>query len=655
MLIALLLACPEVESTKDTTDYFPGDADADGYSEEEGDCNDDDRSIHPGASEIWYDDIDQDCSGGSDHDQDGDGAEVSSDCDDADPTIAPGLPEECNGIDDDCDDEIDEDIEGSESAYVDADYDGWGDENAAMVSFCDSEVPAGYSLLPGDCDDSERSVAPDALEICDGLDNDCDAEIDEDAVDASPFYIDADLDGYGDEDVWVRACEAPEGWSEEVGDCDDTQSGVHPGADEYCNERDDDCDETIDENAVDRVENYEDVDGDGYGAPGTDDFRCEYAGVLDNTDCDDEDAAANPGATEVCDLVDNDCDSGIDEDLPVYPAWTDADGDGHGDATLSAADSCGNVGGVSILDDDCNDADATISPSATEVCDDIDNDCSGDADSDAVDASFFYVDVDADGYGVSGEGLFLCEAEGEYTVTLDGDCDDEDATRNPGVAETDDDRDEDCDGWVDEDWVSAGDIVITEVARQPWIGGTSTVTDAEWFEVYNAGSVTIDLASWVVTRSNTDAGTDGFAVDPSISPVLAPGDYAVFCETELYALANDANSLLVCDYTYGDPTQPDTYVNEYIDNTFHLQRDEDTLAFTLDTTAIDSVTWSYDATMDTWPRVATYSMQLDPLVLSASDNDDYVNWCATPSETWYDDGASAVEYGTPGWENEDCP
>ncbi len=118
---------------------------------------------------------------------------------------------------------------------------------------------------------------------------------------------------------------------------------------------------------------------------------------------------------------------------------------------------------------------------------------------------------------------------------------------------------------------------------------------------------------------------------------------------------NDASSTLVCDYFYGDSTLADSYVSAYIDNTFHLQRDDDTLSLTLASAAVDSVSWSYDATMDTWPRVATYSMQLDAASVEATANDDYANWCATPSEVWYDDGAAAVEYGTPGAENEDCP
>src|SRR5690606_35535699 len=105
--------------------------------------------------------------------------------------------------------------------------------------------------------------------VCDGIDQDCDGAVDEDPVGAPFWYADTDGDGFGDPGDSVRACAAPPGRVANDDDCDDTRAAVHPGADESCNGLDDDCDQTVDEDdAIDALDWYPDLDGDGHGSAG---------------------------------------------------------------------------------------------------------------------------------------------------------------------------------------------------------------------------------------------------------------------------------------------------------------------------------------------------------------------------------------------------
>ena len=107
-----------------------------------------------------------------------------------------------------------------------------------------------------------------------------------------------------------------DGYSSSEGDCDDTDPAVHPGAIEYCNGVDDDCDNDIDEDAGGVY--YLDTDGDGYGDPNATVQSCDTpTGVADNgADCDDSDPSVHPGADELNNEVDDDCDGDIDEGAP---------------------------------------------------------------------------------------------------------------------------------------------------------------------------------------------------------------------------------------------------------------------------------------------------------------------------------------------------
>ncbi|MBK9639426.1 MAG: putative metal-binding motif-containing protein [Bacteroidetes bacterium] len=119
--------------------------------------------------------------------------------------------------------------------------------------------------------------------------------------------------------------------------------------------------------------------------------------VANDLDCNDGNAAINPSANEVCDGIDNDCDGSTDEGLTFLTFYADADDDIYGDPSTGVS-SCNPIVGSVTNNGDCNDANAAINPSATEVCDGIDNDCDGSID-EGLTFLTYYVDADVDGYG----------------------------------------------------------------------------------------------------------------------------------------------------------------------------------------------------------------------------------------------------------------
>lgn len=196
------------------------------------------------------------------------------------------------------------------SVYRDADFDGYGDE-AQESSACSGEIPIGYSLESGDCDDSNVSIHPDATEYCNLIDDDCDSEIDEDVADAPVWYADADEDGYGG-GAPEGACSQPSGYVNDSADCDDEDPEINPSAVEECDLIDNDCDGEVDEveDGLEFITYYADVDGDGYGDPDDSVDSCTPVDgyVLNNGDCDDSTTMVSPAMKEVCeDGIDNDC------------------------------------------------------------------------------------------------------------------------------------------------------------------------------------------------------------------------------------------------------------------------------------------------------------------------------------------------------------
>ena len=197
------------------------------------------------------------------------------DCDDDEASSNPDASERCDGADNDCDGEVDEDALDAEDWYPDEDGDGYGDSSATAETSC-MEV-SGLVSNGSDCDDDDADISPDATEICDGVDNDCNDEID-DAEDATTWYRDFDEDGYGDDDTSTDSCDNPDGYVAENGDCNDADETIHPDADEPCDEIDNNSNDEIDE--LGATTYYVDSDGDGYG---DDDTAEEACGEMDGT------------------------------------------------------------------------------------------------------------------------------------------------------------------------------------------------------------------------------------------------------------------------------------------------------------------------------------------------------------------------------------
>ncbi len=484
------------ETDEDGASVWYADADGDGHGDPEvsqeacspgegwvsddSDCDDGRADVYAGAEEVC-DEVDNDCDGAVDEDvtttfytdADGDGWGDESDsvqaceqpsgtvaqpgdCDDSALHVNPDARERCNEVDDDCDGDVDEEV--TTTFYADADGDGFGDD-AVVVEACTQ--PSGYVYVGGDCDDGDASLNPDGLELCDGFDNDCDGTVDnDDALDASTWFLDSDGDGWGVASTTTTACVQPSGFAADPGDCDDSDATVNADALEVCNEVDDDCDGLVDVGATGATTWYRDDDGDGYGATGTSDMvvacdePADYAANAD--DCSDDDFTVNPGAVEVCNEVDDDCDGLVDVDDPDVTDsatyYADADADGYGDPS-SAVEACAQPSGhvTAFYASDCDDSDASVNPFADEICDEQDNDCDGlvDDDDPTLQGLSWYADIDRDGYGDASAPVLACEQPSG--MIADGtDCDDDDPDINPAADEYCDGVDEDCDGEVDD-------------------------------------------------------------------------------------------------------------------------------------------------------------------------------------------------------------
>ena len=526
------------DSAADDTGDTDADADTDTDSDTDADSDaDSDTDTDSDADADSDTDADTDSDADTDMgtelvDNDSDGYTPDTDCDDYDDLVNPGASESCNGMDDDCDGLVDEDVAGAPTWYADNDGDGYG--NAADSTTACSQ-PDGYVADNTDCRDTSRSVHPGATEYTNSVDDDCDGLVDE-TVDVEPEPEDSGIEDTGD------TAEPEDTDTPEVIDADG--DGYPAG---------EDCDDTDPEVNV-RTDYWWDNDSDGFGG--------EYAGsgcgvvgslvVVNNDDCDDSDTSIYWGASEICgDGIDQDCDGAdevcpepepVDSDGDGYPVgedcddtdpgvnvrtdyWWDNDSDGFGGEY--AGSGCGVVGSLVVNnDDDCDDSDTSIYWGASEICGDgIDQDCDGadevcpepepvdsdgdgypvgedcdDSDADiypgapeycngvdddcdivvdevgAVDAETWYVDNDGDGYGYEDITTLpfpgMCDQPVGY-VSDDDDCDDYDDLVNPGATEiVGDSIDNDCDGLIDE-------TVDVEPEPEPEDTGLPTETDAD--------------------------------------------------------------------------------------------------------------------------------------------------------------------------------
>jgi hypothetical protein len=333
-----------------------------GYAIQAGDCNDGNGAINPNATEICGNGIDENCNGMADDicvvDTDGDGV--------------PDPADNCPSI--------------SNANQLDIDQDGQG--NA-----CDTDDDNDGTPDASDCAPLNASINPGATEICgNGIDENCNGMADDicvtdtdgdgvlDAADncvsvSNANQLDTDVDGQGD------ACDADDDndGTPDATDCAPLNAAIHPGATEVCDGLDNNCDNQTDEGL--KTTFYRDGDSDGYGIASNSTLACSVpAGYVgNNTDCDDTKASVKPGATEVCNGIDDDCDGQIDEGVNTT-FYRDADGDGYGIASNSTL-ACSVPAGYVSNTTDCDDTKASVKPGATEICGNgIDENCNGQID-----------------------------------------------------------------------------------------------------------------------------------------------------------------------------------------------------------------------------------------------------------------------------------
>ena len=427
----------------------------------------------------------------------------------------------------------------SDSTGDDSDSGGSGDSDSEIAEL---DLDGDGFNTEDDCDDDNAAVNPDAEEVCDGEDNNCDGATDIDAIDATIYYSDEDGDGFGDPAALVASCEDAPGLVLDDTDCDDDDDQVHPEATEVCDDVDNNCDGLTDDDdpALDlstATTWYRDLDGDGHGNPGDSREACQGAAdeASAGNDCDDGDATVSPSAQEVCGGGDEDCDELVDdEDDSIDPgslqsSFYDTDGDGYGNA--AAADACVVPSGAVSEGGDCDDENTDVNPGAPELCDERDNDCDGltDDDDDTLDpssATAYYLDGDNDGFGDDSTPGLACEVP-SGALTVGGDCDDGDASVNPDAVELcSSGVDEDCDGSPEPCGV---DGALTEADADYTITGAASSNlgyDLAVGDLNGDGDDDLIVSAYLtdVSSSLADAGAAYVIYGPVADDLSLPAD-----------------------------------------------------------------------------------------------------------------------------------